>query len=479
MVSNDGRISVMWKDHNGPWAPRPHPLTDAGVLLQNTPLTSVYYPINEQLEVFVGDETWFSRVLWKHHNTMWAPCLVPLGPRTGTTYAPAVNTRRLAQVTGNEEFIAAGVCGVDLGANTAHRGNHYVFFGDVPLSGRTDGPVQDADAIARVRDFSPDGITLDLIRSGQYFAPFTIRMLDQSLPPVVSGTNQPPTGAFSDGTFAYVFYQVLDKPDDPWPVPVSYLTRSADPDDGQPFEEVFRWSEYNFWQVAPVVVNNAEVPGLPSRSGRGVVLFGGGWIRPGTPEDAIHLAWMPLTTGRDPQRDEIRYYSPSGHARVADWSAGWSAPGDQASTRPLWRLLPGYTSVSALFIPDAPLWLVIYSKASPFRDQANPGGQNRPTGPVVVRTALAPTGPWSAEIPIFDPCRDGAFGNFMHWPDQDDLTQGDPSGLTDGTGWAYGAFRLEPLTEWHPEDRSVTLHYLMSTSRPYQVQHMRSRFRIN
>jgi hypothetical protein len=449
----------------------------------------VYYPINEQLEVFVGDETWFSRVLWKHHNTMWAPCLVPLGPRTGTTYVPAASTQRLAQVTGSQEFQDAGVRGVDLGANTAHRGNHYVFFGDVAgepghvaLPPGVKAVPPGADAIARVRDFSPDGVTLDLIRSGPYFVPFTIRMPDQKSEPdqetlLIPGLGQTPTGAFSDGTFAYVFYLVFDKPDDPkWPVPVSYLVRSANPDDGQPFEEVFRWSEYNFWQVAPVVVNNAEVPGLPSRSGRGVVLFGGGWTRPypNAPEDAIHLAWMPLTPGRDPQPDEICYYSPKRAVVPADWSA----PGDQASARPLWHLLPGYTSVSAMFIPDAPLWLVIYSKASPFRYQ-DPLGQNRPTSPVVVRTAPAPTGPWSAEIPIFDPCRDGAFGNFMHWPNQDDLTKGDPLGLTDDTGLAYGAFRLEPLTEWHPEDRSVTLHYLMSTWQPYQVQHMRSRFRVD
>ncbi|MFF4427491.1 hypothetical protein ACFY04_43480 [Streptomyces sp. NPDC001549] len=96
----------------------------------------------------------------------------------------------------------------------------------------------------------------------------------------------------------------------------------------------------------------------------------------------------------------------------------------------------------------------------------------------MARTAPAPTGPWSQEIAIFDPCREGAFGNFMHWPGLDDLNVQDPSGLVDNTGFAYGAFILERLTEWHPGDRSVTLHYLMSTWRPYQVHHMRSRFRI-
>jgi hypothetical protein len=166
-----------------------------------------------------------------------------------------------------------------------------------------------------------------------------------------------------------------------------------------------------------------------------------------------------------PQAADIRYHQ---------GDAGWSSPGDQASAQPLWRLPGGYTSVLATFLPAADRWLAVYSKASPF------GDHNRPTGPVVTRTAPAPTGPWSQEIAIFDPCRDGAFTTFMHWPDLDDLDLRDPSCLVDdNTGWAYGVFILEPLTEWHPEDRSVTLHYLMSTSRPYQVQHMRSWFRIS
>lgn len=459
VVGKDGRVWVAWKDHNGPWAGHLHPLTDPDVLAPMTPLTSVFYPINEQLEVFVGDATWFSRVLWKHHNKMWAPCLTPLGPRSGVTYVPAAITRRLAQVTGTNDFISAGVRGVDLGASATHRGTHYVFFGDVPRSGRKDGPAYDADAVARVRDLSPNGISLEVIRSGQYFAPFTIRKPNGSL--LVPLTNQTPTGAFSDDSFAYVFLLVFDKPGEPWPVPVSYLTRTADPASGQPYDEVFRWSDSKFWQVAPTAVDNSSVPGLPSASGRGVVMLGGGAADDGG--DAVHLAWMPLEPGGPPRVTDIRYYR---------GKAGWSAAGDHASATPLWRLLPGYTSISLTFVPGAQRWLALYSKASPF------GDRNRPLGAVVVRTASAPTGPWSDETAVFDPCRDGAFGTFMHWPDLDDLDQLDSSGLRGDTGWAYGPFILEPLTQWHPKDRTVTLHYLLSTSRPYQVQHMRSRFRL-
>ena len=56
---------------------------------------------------------------------------------TVTTLVPAA--RRLAQVTGTDDFISAGVRGVDMGPSVTHLGTHYVFFGDVPLSGRAEG----------------------------------------------------------------------------------------------------------------------------------------------------------------------------------------------------------------------------------------------------------------------------------------------------------------------------------------------------
>ena len=376
---------------------------------------------------------------------------------TVTTLVPAA--RRLAQVTGTDDFISAGVRGVDMGPSVTHLGTHYVFFGDVPLSGRAEGegPIQDADAVAWVRDFSPNGISLEVVRSGQYFAPFTIRKQDGFQ--LTPATKQTPTGAFSDDGFAYVFFLLNENPEDPnWVAPVSYLTRCADPASGQPYDEVFRWSESKFWQVAPKVVDNSSVPGLPSASGRGVVLLGGGDAEPG--RGAIHLAWMPLEPDRPPHVSDICYHR---------GEAGWSTPGDQASATPIWWLLPGFTSISLTFVPGAQRWLALYSTTS----------ENRPLGAVVARSAPAPMGPWSGEIPVFDPARDGAFGTFMHWPDLDDLDQRDPSGFHDGDrGNAYGAFILEPLTEWHPEDESVTLHYLMSTWRPYQVQHMLSRFQL-
>jgi len=86
------------------------------------------------------------------------------------------------------------------------------------------------------------------------------------------------------------------------------------------------------------------------------------------------------------------------------------------------------------------------------------------------------------EIVAFDPCREAAYGRYMHWPDLDGLlAAGNDRKLywsSRDPGWAYGAFIVAPLTRWNPGDRTLTLFYLMSTSRPYQVQLMRSSFHV-
>ena len=65
----------------------------------------------------------------------------------------------------------------------------------------------------------------------------------------------------------------------------------------------------------------------------------------------------------------------------------------------------------------------------------------------------------------------------MHWPDLDTLNS---NGYPDNSvpSFAYGAFIIAPLTEWNEAQQNLTLHYLLSTSRPYQVQFMRSTFAL-
>jgi len=89
-------------------------------------------------------------------------------------------------------------------------------------------------------------------------------------------------------------------------------------------------------------------------------------------------------------------------------------------------------------------------------------------------------GPWSEEIEIFNPVTDNGYGNFMHWPG-DHVEEHDTApdaAVPDLPGLAYGPLILFGLSKWHPESRTLELHYLMSTWRPYQVHHMRSLVQI-
>src|SRR5262245_21635531 len=171
---------------------------------------------------------------------------------------------------------------------------------------------------------------------------------------------------------------------------------------------------------------------------------------------------MELKPDRPPRLDDINYFLGP--------DAGWSTQiSEQRPPQPLWQLPGGYTSISAMFVPGAQRWVVLYSRAD--RDL-------RPKDPIVVRLAPHPTGPWSDEINLFFPA--SAYGQFIHAKGDDDLQLRDPANfLKDETGLPYGPFIIAPLTKWHPTDRSIELHYLMSTWRPYQVHHMRSRFFVD
>lgn len=469
VVGNDRALWLLWKSLDEPWH-APVQLGEPGYAPLRAPLCAVHHPPVDELAVFLGDPAAIARVMSRHANRPWRPCAPAIATRA---HAPARDPRapqtaRLMQVSGDPRFRALAIPGVDLGCNTEHDGTLVVTFGDVPRPPAEPGPEQDADAIAYARELAPGGIQLDVVARGGAFAPFTIRHADGRLR--IPGNAQTPVGSFSHAGTLYVIALVHEGPslEDPFPV-VTYVVQSRDPASGAPFDEVFRWSDGKFWQAAPWVVRNGR--GLPPGFGlaagdaptdAGVVLLGGGPTFDG--RDGVHLAWLPLSppgpgaSGGPVARDRLRYHA----------GALWSA--DERAARPLWYLPAGYTSQSLCWVDGAERWIALYSRADI--------GQHRERSPVVARVAASPTGAWSDEIVVFDPCRDGAYGNFMHWPDLDRLheTAVPP---TDERGWAYGAFIIAPLTQWHPADRTVTLHYLLSSHRPYEVHLMRSRFPID
>ena len=94
VVDNAGAVNVLWKAQNGTWN-APVPLTAAGFAPPGAPLAALYYPINEQLEVFAVDNTGAINVLWKVQNGTWnapvaltGPGLAPAGASLSGVYYP-------------------------------------------------------------------------------------------------------------------------------------------------------------------------------------------------------------------------------------------------------------------------------------------------------------------------------------------------------------------------------------------------------
>jgi hypothetical protein len=284
-----------------------------------------------------------------------------------------------------------------------------------------------------------------------------------------------PTGAFSHGGRVYVFIFVGEKhPNlDSAHLPGSYLVSKVDPAQPGPYREEFFLSPWGegvvkaFWQVAPWVVRNTDHQGLPNAEGDGVILFGHGLNKhwPIADEqqwtDAVHLAWMPLRGSDPPRREEILYYT-------GQPGNLWASNQQQAVA--LFRLPRQYTSVSAAWLEGPRRFILLYSKANDW---------DTFMAPIVARIG---TTPWnlSDEIELFNPCREHAYGKYMHWPGLDDINIRVVSSRKPepGPGWGYGAFLLNRFTKWNAATHELDLYYLLSLSKPYQVQVMHSKIHL-
>jgi hypothetical protein len=258
---------------------------------------------------------------------------------------------------------------------------------------------------------------------------------------VALGSNQTPTGAFSYDGRAYVFAFCEDEPTHFG----SYLTASANPAESPVFDKIFELSrDGKFMQVAPCVVQNAAVNGLPSTEGDGLILFGNDH------STGVYLAWMPLFHGRDPDKSQVRYWAGPG---------GWSVREDSAK---LLFSKTGWTSLSVGRIEELGVWILLNQTAV-----LGPGGsvtaEESVRGRIVARVAGAPWDLANAdEVVLFDPERDDPEGRFLRHP----------------AGNAYGAYLLNRYTRWNDSAHTVTIWYLLSPFDPYQVQLMRSQITI-
>jgi hypothetical protein len=224
-----------------------------------------------------------------------------------------------------------------------------------------------------------------------------------------------------------------------------------------------------FFGAVPGLVKNSVVPGLPPTAAEyGLVILGFGWADHG---GDFRLAWMPLFPGSPPRLQDTIYYTGAP-------AAPWSPHVEQA--KDLWFHY-AYTSIGLIWLDEVQRWLLLLTNATD-QDPA-PGGDDPRARPIVAR--LAPT-PWdlasAEEIPVFDPNADylsqpKAYGNYMHYPGQDQIPEKDPP-PDNAQGWSYGAYPLRRFTTWNPGTQELVLYYLLSLSRPYQVQIMKSTLHI-
>ncbi len=351
--------------------------------------------------------------------------------------------------------------GVDLGANTEHGGKQFFFFGDVTLPEgvyTTDDlgadpdqyPPPDGDLIAFTKACHVDGdgfsltaITHDGPRPASQggdvnpFHPFTADRIGPL------GTNETPTGAFSYGDRCYVFACVGGYG------PLCYLTSTDRPDAPDNFKMHGVFSKQRFLQVAPWVVKNSEHVGLPSGTGDGVVLIGGGEVGP----NDVSLAWMPLEPSLGPDVRRILYYA----GRQGD-QAMWS-PREEDARKVCAPSQPrGYTSMALAHLKCAKKWLLMYHL-------------NKDSGrsEEIVARFSDDLFRWSDEVSFFDPRTDA--DDMLN-----DVFGPDP---TDPKTHVYGGFPINRFTQWCPSTGILTLYYLMSVFQPlYQVQVMRTRVKL-
>ena len=365
-------------------------------------------------------------------------------PEPGVRYVPG-SSRKICQLTGDfdrerEEFtlnktLHVGILGTDLGSSFVHDGRTYFLFGDT-ITPYLFG----ADSIAFTTDTNPeDCLKLQFVTSA--FGLF----LPPSAPGVSQGSFEVPTGGFSAHGNMYIiyttdssFFKAMGR---------SVLLRSND--NAKNFSYLYDLSVNKFINVAPVVVENAGIPGLPEQAGKGVLLWGSGAYRKSDP----YLAFLPLESLEDPHA--LRYYA-----------------GTDKNGSPLWSNLESEAvplfeqacigELSVAWNPFIRKWLLLY---------------NCKRG-ITFRVADSPWGPWSPPRVLFNAWRDEGYCHFIHaswlsrWCDTvNDFGRGFTS------GGMYGPYMLPGF--FTGDDKKTTIYYTMSTWNPYQVVLMKSTLAVN
>jgi hypothetical protein len=237
----------------------------------------------------------------------------------------------------------------------------------------------------------------------------------------------------------------------------SVLAKTSNP--AQVFQKVYDVSKrsdeatggFKFINIAPWIVDNASIPGLPQNTGKGLLVWGSGKYRSSNP----YLAFVPLSNVEN--RSAWRYFA------SIDASSGqprWSTKESDAS--PLF-LHPFIGELSVIWNQYLQKWLMLYNCP-------RPGGIN-------FRVADKPWGPWSQTAVLFNGWTDGGYCHFMHvsYDDRNCDAVHDP-GRETTYGGAYGPYMIARYTKG--DAQSTTIYFVLSTWNPYNTVLMKSTLRF-
>jgi hypothetical protein len=408
-----------------------------------------------------------NRVKWLTFFILTTLAPLPMGwtqPTRHVRYVPG-SSRKVCQLTGefdrerqqltlNQTESRFGVVGTDLGSSFEYNGRTYFLFGDT--TGRSERGTSD-DSIAYSQDTNPDDcVALEFITgpNRQYLSP--------QVPEISLRGFEVPAGGFSAQGKMYVFFTTNHYQENER----EYMGRSILARLSNEAENRFTYlydasclagvpcqvpAAGRFINVSPVVINNADIPGLPQSAGQGLLVWGSGQYRQSDP----YLAYVPLEAVED--RQAWRYFAGvdpgSGQPR-------WSASESQAAAL---FSQPCIGEFSVAWNPFLNKWLMLYNCS-------NPRGIN-------FRVADQPWGPWSTTQVLFHPWQDAGYCHFMHvsWQSQQCDSVHDP-GRENVWGGEYGPYLISRFTTG--DQSRTTIYYVMSTWNPYNTVLMKSELEI-
>jgi hypothetical protein len=309
--------------------------------------------------------------------------------------------------------------------------------------------------------------------------------------PIATGGDDIPNSGISVNNNIYIVYSTgsdpsCKKPCDPYANGFSVLVRFDE--ETQTFETLRELSAVNagghflYTSMHSADRSVAGMNGPPS-----VLMFGTGDYR----KSDVYLALVPANnfeTGIG-----TRYFTGVDGNGRPDWTTAAATAqqvlDNQTQAKPVFpddAPSPSIGNISVAYVPSLRFWLMTY----------NADGTNPPaTRSVFFRYATAPWGPWSDPQPIFNACRDGGFGTFIHYyVDQPggDCAAADPAPSGPGgpmidedtgnndpetaRGGAFAPSMIERFTEIR--NGKLRIYYTLSTWNPYTVVKMRSDFTI-